>query len=156
MPAKVLVLGTYHMANPGRDLVKTQIADTLGNERQSQIGLLLGRLAAFEPTKIAIESREDGKVNERYRAYREGKIQLSANEIEQVGFRLAADCGHEELFGIDYPGNMDFDKLLKFAKSFGHPWFAEDIEKVQRTLGRKMEDIDRRFKIGRASCRERV
>src|SRR5665647_2316095 len=54
--AEVLILGTYHMANPGRDVFNMKADDVLSPKRQAEIGELLEVLKRFKPTKIAIES----------------------------------------------------------------------------------------------------
>src|SRR5215813_2413914 len=54
--AEVLVLGTYHMANPGHDIFNMQADDVLKPKRQAEIAQLIEVLKKFHPTKIAIES----------------------------------------------------------------------------------------------------
>src|SRR5579862_1250672 len=123
--AKVMVLGTYHMANPGKDLVKVGIRDTLSPERQTEIQLLNVRLLRFEPTKIAVEATEASRVNERFATYLQDRVELSAGEVEQIGFRLAKSLGHTRLYGVDYRGDMDFDKLTAFSRKKGQDWFPD-------------------------------
>ena len=53
--AEVLVLGTYHMANPGRDIVNMQVDDVLAPKRQAEIAEVMAVLQKFRPTKIAVE-----------------------------------------------------------------------------------------------------
>src|SRR5215472_14130917 len=49
---EILVLGTYHMANPGRDVYNMQADDVRSPKRQAEIGELLAVLKKFHPTKI--------------------------------------------------------------------------------------------------------
>jgi hypothetical protein len=87
---EVLVLGTYHMANPGRDIVNMQVDDVLAPRRQAEIAEVIAVLKKFRPTKIAIEAAWDNDaLLKRYTDYVDGKYQLSRNETEQIGFRLA-------------------------------------------------------------------
>jgi hypothetical protein len=92
--AEILVLGTYHMANPGRDIFNMAADDVLAPKRQAEIAELLEVLKRFKPTKIAVESTvyEDRRPKQ-YADYLAGKYTLTANEIEQVGFRLAKELG---------------------------------------------------------------
>ena len=53
---EILVLGTYHMANPGHDIYNMQADDVLSPRRQQEIAQLIEVLKKFHPTKIAIES----------------------------------------------------------------------------------------------------
>ena len=53
---EILILGTYHMANPGHDIHNMQADDVLSTKRQQEIAQLIEVLKRFHPTKIAIES----------------------------------------------------------------------------------------------------
>src|SRR6266480_6379038 len=54
--AEILVLGVYHMANPGHDIVNMQADDVLAPKRQAELAQLVEVLKNFHPTKIAIEA----------------------------------------------------------------------------------------------------
>src|SRR2546425_13198219 len=54
--AEVLVLGVYHMANPGHDIINTQADDVLAPKRQAEIAQVIEVLKRFHPSKIAIEA----------------------------------------------------------------------------------------------------
>jgi hypothetical protein len=101
---QVMVLGTYHMNNPGLDAMKVQTDDVLTPDRQSQVADLVTRLAAFKPDKVMIESAYgDDTYPKRYTDYLAGKHELTRNEIEQIGFRLAKQLGHKTIYPVDYP-----------------------------------------------------
>src|SRR5688572_30304171 len=51
----LLVLGSAHFANPGRDMVNTRVDNVLTEKRQAEIANVVDQLAAFRPTFIAIE-----------------------------------------------------------------------------------------------------
>ena len=51
----LLIVGVPHFANPGRDVVNMRIADVKTEQRQHEIEAVVERLAAFKPTRIAIE-----------------------------------------------------------------------------------------------------
>jgi hypothetical protein len=53
---EILVLGTYHMSNPGHDIHNMQTDDVLSPKRQQEIAQLSAGLKKFQPTKIAIEA----------------------------------------------------------------------------------------------------
>jgi len=54
-PVQVMVLGTYHMDNPGLDLHNARADDVLTPRRQAELAAVAEALAAFKPTVIAIE-----------------------------------------------------------------------------------------------------
>jgi hypothetical protein len=102
--AKILILGTYHMNNPGLDDVNTQADDVLSSRRQREIEELIERLARFKPTRIAIESPYRSTTwTSRYEKFLAGEYKLGRNEIEQIGFRLGKRLNLPALHPIDYP-----------------------------------------------------
>ena len=132
MPRKpvLMILGTYHMANPGRDLINLEADDVLTPRRQKEIQELVQRLLAFHPTKVAVEVdvRHQQALDERYRACCEGRREPGPDEVEQIGFRLACALGHPRVYAVDWregsemPEDMDF---LTFAKEHGQQEFLE-------------------------------
>jgi hypothetical protein len=52
----VLVLGVWHMANPGGHVVNVEADDVLSPRRQSEIAEVMTVLGRFQPTKIAVEA----------------------------------------------------------------------------------------------------
>ena len=117
--AEVLVLGTYHMANPGRDLFNMQADDVLSAKRQQEIAELIEVLKRFRPTKVAIESSPGGPRISQYAEYLAGKLTLTRNEIDQVGFRLAREMGHKTIYPVDADGDFPFQHLVNWAKANG-------------------------------------
>ena len=116
--AEVLVLGAYHMANPGHDIVNMQADDVLAPKRQSEIAQLMAVLRKFQPTKIAVErDPNDSRLSKDYADYLTGKHDLTRNEIEQIGFRLARELGHQAVYGVDADGEFPYPRLVKYAKA---------------------------------------
>src|SRR2546426_2347477 len=72
--AEVLVLGVYHMANPGHDLFNMQADDVLAPKRQVEIAQVIAALKKFHPTKIAVEADVFGdRIPKTYADYLAGK-----------------------------------------------------------------------------------
>lgn len=119
--AEVLILGTYHMGNPGRDIVNLKADDVLAPKRQVEIRELLDTLVRFRPTKIALEASPDDLTMtvKQYENYLAGKYELGRNEREQIGFRLARELQHPRIYGIDIEGDFPFAPLQDYAKARG-------------------------------------
>jgi hypothetical protein len=124
---EILIVGTYHMANPGRDIFNAQADDVFSPKRQTEISELLAVLKRFRPTKIAVESTVyDDTRKKQYADYLAGKHTLTRNEIEQVGFRLARELGMKTIHPVDYDGDFPWQRLVNFAKATGKsPQFDE-------------------------------
>jgi len=127
--AQVMVLGTFHFANPGLDLINTSIDDVLAPERQAQIQSVAEALAEFDPTKIVLElpPADQTAFNERYRSYLEGEVELGPNEHDQLGIRLAEMLGHERLFGIDVRADLDLAAAIRGAQERGQDGLAQRV-----------------------------
>jgi len=117
--AEVLVLGVYHMANPGHDIFNMPADDVLAPGRQQEIAELAAVLKRFKPTKIAIENDSQKKLNDRYAKYLAGEYVLTPNEIDQVGLRLAKELGHTAIYAVDADGDFPFQRVINFAKASG-------------------------------------
>jgi hypothetical protein len=118
--AQVLVLGAYHMANPGRDIFKMSADDVLAPRRQAEIAEAFEVLKKFEPTKIAVEAEvSDQSLPKRYADYLAGKHALSRSEVEQIGFRLAKELGLKAVYPVDVEGEFPFQRVADYAKVSG-------------------------------------
>jgi len=130
---EILIVGTYHMANPGHDIFNTQADDVLAPQRQAEMAELLKVLKSFRPTKIAVESAVfDDTRKKQYAEYLAGKRTLTRNEIEQVGFRLAKELGHKNIYPVDYDGDFPWQRLLNFAKAKGT---SAELDKLVAEIG---------------------
>jgi len=110
---QVMLLGTYHFANPGADAIKQNVDDVLAPHRQREIEDVVQRLARWAPDQIAVEwpfSFADS-TQARYQRFRAGTLAPSRNEVVQIGFRLAARLGHVAVHPIDYQMPIGNDSI---------------------------------------------
>jgi len=154
-PAQVMVLGSYHFANPGLDVAKFEIADVLSEEKQAEILEIVDALALFEPTKIAIEANpsQSGQFEQRYKAYRDGDHELTRNERQQLGFRLADLFDHERLYPIDHSGAFPMDKVLAYANE-KDPEFVKFFQVNIAEVEKETNEWQRTLSIGEILKRE--
>lgn len=141
MPPQVMVLGTYHFANPGLDVVQTDVADVLTPEKQDEIMELIDLLTDFRPTKIAVEVRHNqaSQLDSLYTAYRKGSHTLTRNEVQQLGFRLAEQFDHSRLYPIDHEGEFPFGAVMEYAQQHD----LDFLEYIQNTLQEITEEQNR-------------
>lgn len=102
--AKVLLFGTFHMDYPNLDAHVTSEEDQVDvtdDNRMQEMRDLLDYLARFKPTKIAVERWPESNENDRYRAYRAGKMELGRGEIHQIAYRLAEQFDLDSLVLAD-------------------------------------------------------
>ncbi len=138
--AEILVLGTYHMANPGRDIVNMQADDVLAPKRQQEVAELVEVLKKFRPTKIAIEADVgSARVTQQYADYLAGKYTLTANETNQIGYRLAKELGHKTIYPVDEEGDFPWGRVQNYAKANG---MAEKFAATGDMLGKLVKEQD--------------
>jgi hypothetical protein len=117
---EILVVGTYHMSNPGHDIANMQADDVLSPKRQQEIAQLIEALKKFHPTKIAIEAEVGSKrVAQEYSDYLAGKYTLLRNETNQIGYRLAKELGHRSVYPVDVDGDFPWLRVVNYAKANG-------------------------------------
>jgi Family of unknown function (DUF5694) len=136
---QVMIVGTYHMSNPGHDLHNLKADDVLAPKRQAEIEAVNAGLARFRPTKVAAEWDAE-TVDERYPKYLAGTLPPSRNEVVQLGFRLAKTAGLKKAYGIDADGDFPYEQLQKYAQAHGQAGLLDEqgaaVERSIRTTGR--------------------
>ena len=136
-PVEVMVVGVYHMSNPGRDLHNLKVDDVLAPKRQAQIAAVTDALARFRPDKIAVEWPA-ATVAERYPKYLDGNLPPSRDESAQLGFRLAKTAGAKGVYGIDVDGEFPFDPVKAYADAHGTSVLLDEQgAAVDRSLARE-------------------
>ncbi|MEE4339379.1 DUF5694 domain-containing protein [Erythrobacter sp.] len=148
-PVRVMILGSYHFANPGRDMANMQVDDVLAERRQREIAVLVESLARWQPTKIAVEtvaSTPDLTLAGYARA--EELLGRSANESVQIGYRLARMLDHGAVYGFDEqaesgePGYFPMGAVVAHAEKTGR---IEVIERLKREIDARIADEQARL-----------
>ncbi|BBM01619.1 DUF5694 domain-containing protein [Microbulbifer sp. GL-2] len=102
-PAQVMLFGTFHFANPGRDSVKLNVTNVLTPDNQAYLEQLTDKLASESPTHIMLECDPgiQDKIDRKFQSYLNGKHKLEVNESQQLGFRIAAKAKLNKVICID-------------------------------------------------------
>jgi hypothetical protein len=139
---EILVLGTYHMSNPGRDIYNMQADDVLSPKRQQEIEQLIEVLKKFHPTKIAIEADVGSeRVEKEYSDYLAGKYTLTRNETNQISYRLAKELGHHAVYPVDEEGDFPYQRLVNYAKGIGQKEKFDAMAASMGTLVKEQDDF---------------
>ena len=118
----ILLIGSGHWSNPGKDMIAPEFADMRSPQRQREIADCIERLAAFAPTKVALEvsGQRTVQLQDEYRGYLASSFTLTSDERHQLGLRLAAACGHDRIYGIDWHDPerpIGWDRAFAFAQA---------------------------------------
>lgn len=149
-PIEVMVLGTYHMGNPGQDLHNARIDPVTPPEKQAQLEDVAEALARFQPTAIAVErvARDQSTLlDHRYPAFTSSDLLTDPDERVQVGYRLAHRLGLTRVYAIDEqegegePTYFPFEAVHNWAEANGR---AEDLMAMHATIAAKVADLEQR------------
>lgn len=134
---EVLVVGTFHMGNPGRDVHNMQADDVLSPRRQQEMAELTAVLRRFRPTRIAVEAAVGSRaLAQRYTDYVAGKYTLTRNETDQIAFRLARELGHTAVYPVDVDGDFPFLRVRNYAAANGR---QEQFAAVQAQVAARVK-----------------
>ncbi len=149
---KVMLLGTFHMENPGRDVIRPEVDDVLSPKRQKEISALIKSLAKWEPEIIAVEFpyEKQDELNALYKNYIQNPTAFEdshlspRNEIVQIGFRLAKHLNHEKLLAVDWFPEFpewitkeDFEDVMYFTPEM-RLWDRKQIELEEKNKLEKL------------------
>ena len=126
-PIEVMVVGTYHFDNPGKDINNPKVDDVLKPPRQKEIEALVDALAEYQPTKIMVErvTKTADLVDPRYAEFTRADLATNRDERVQIAYRLAHRLGMPTVQGIDeQPGDGEpdyfpFGKVMAWAEANG-------------------------------------
>ena len=126
-PVEVMVLGTYHFANPGLDLTNVKADDVLKPQRQKELEALTEALAGFRPTKVVVERivHSSDLLDPNYAKFTAADLGKDRDERYQIAYRLAHRLGHKQVYAVDEdrgegePDYFPFGKVVDWAKANG-------------------------------------
>jgi hypothetical protein len=149
---EVVLLGTYHMDDPGLDEVNVDTDDVLDPARQAELATLASHLEAIDTDHVAVErpAARAPAVNDVYARYRTDEVAFDEehafepahperddeelacrSEVVQVGFRLAKRLGHDRVVPVDVPESLGDDDAFEDLESAGYePSTKVDVPRI--------------------------
>ncbi|WP_420470797.1 DUF5694 domain-containing protein [Brevundimonas sp. FT23042] len=147
-PIEVMILGSYHMNNPGRDVHNARIDPVTTPAKQAQLEALSEALARFRPTAVAIE-REPRDLatllDHRYPAFTPADLLTNGDERIQIGYRLAHRLGLERVYAIDegeregQPSYFPFEAVQAWAVAHGR---QDDLDAIGAQVGVMVAEME--------------
>ncbi|MFD2936121.1 DUF5694 domain-containing protein [Spirosoma flavum] len=131
---QVVLLGMYHLNNPGQDVAKVRVDDVLGEKRQAEISQVVDALKAYAPEQIFTEysAKQQTRVDSLYRVYMAGGRRDKRGEMDQIVFRLAnqLDLKPGKIMGVDDTGDFPYDSLMKVANAAGQQALLTEMNRT--------------------------
>lgn len=109
MKPTIMILGTYHMSNPGVNTFDIEADDVTNSKRQRELRQLVKQLTQFRPTKIAaeVDIGLDAKIETLYQDYLNGTYQPDRSEFGQICLPLAKEMQHPKIYCVDWFSTED-------------------------------------------------
>lgn len=146
MKSQILLLGMFHLDRPANgDLIRPVIFDVASARRQREIQEVVARLNAFRPTGVALETAPErmSDVQHTYENY-QSESDLTDNERQQIGFRLARMAGLAHLHGVDWnetvPGVPDLGIVRSHHPEAFETIVAAEMKRIEQ-LEHAMEQL---------------
>ncbi len=126
-PVAVMVLGMYHFGNPGLDTNNIKVDSVLTPQRQRELAAVAKSIATFKPTRVMVERESEAPdlAFADYAKFDDAMLKTRANEVVQIGYRVARVAGLKTVYGIDEqpktgePDYYPYDKVQEAAAKFG-------------------------------------
>jgi hypothetical protein len=110
---------------------------------------IIAQLEKYRPTKIVVECdvETSAPVQERFAKYLAGDYELSVNEREQLGFRLAKNLKDKKIYCVDTntdsPGNATDYNYFEYAAN--HPELDALLNSTQKNMQAEYDRRNERF-----------
>ncbi len=111
---QILLIGTFHFANPGNDIAKTKTFNVMSEKSQKELETISDKIKKFGPDKIFVEWKftKQTELDKFYNKNTDSLFKKDANEITQLALRTAKKLNHKKLYGIDYRNRFSYDSLM--------------------------------------------
>ncbi|WP_214728251.1 DUF5694 domain-containing protein [Exiguobacterium sp. s168] len=146
MKPQILLMGMFHLDRPANgDLIRPVIFDVASERRQQEIQEVVARLNVFRPTGVALETSPErmSDLQHTYENY-QSESDLTDNERQQIGFRLAQMVGLADLHGVDWnetvPGVPDLGIVRSHHPEAFETIFAAEMKRIEQ-LEHAMEQL---------------
>ncbi|GAA4274387.1 DUF5694 domain-containing protein [Aquimarina gracilis] len=129
---KISILGVFHFAGTS-DFSSVEFESLESEKRQNEIKDVVEKLKEFRPTKIMLEfpSATSEYLDSLYTETLHGNRDLTINEIDQLGFRLAKELHHNRIYSIDYKLDLPFGELAEFAEKYDKGRYEKMISAIK-------------------------
>ncbi|NDI35771.1 DUF5694 domain-containing protein [Chengkuizengella sediminis] len=126
---EIILVGTFHFEQEKR----------LIEEKNLEILELVNYLSELKPFKIALEYEKSQK-SQLNKKYKNHNNVYDINEIEQLGFRLANQLQHEEVFPVNWDGKITEDDLIELNQTIQSKY--PEISKIINSYSQKTGNIN--------------
>lgn len=111
---QVLLVGTFHYANPGLDVAQVKAFDIMSEKSQKELELMSDKIKKFGPDKIFVEWEfsKQADLEKFYNKKTDSLFKNNKSEITQLALRTAKKLNHKKLYGMNVYTSFPYDSLM--------------------------------------------
>ena len=111
---QILLVGTFHYANPGLDVAQLNSFDILSEKSQKELEIMSDKIKKFGPDKIFVEweFKKQADLDKFYNKNTDSLFKTNKNEITQLALRTAKKLNHKKLYGMNLYTSFPYDSLM--------------------------------------------
>nr|WP_294785114.1 DUF5694 domain-containing protein [uncultured Flavobacterium sp.] len=111
---QVLLVGTFHYANPGLDVAQFKAFDIISEKSQKELESMSDKIKKFGPDKIFVEWEfsKQADLDKFYNKKTDSLFKNNKNEITQLALRTAKKLNHKKLYGMNAYTSFPYDSLM--------------------------------------------
>jgi len=141
---QILLIGTFHYANPGHDVAKINTFNVMSEKSQKELEIMSDKIKKFGPDKIFVEWKfsKQAELDKFYGKNTDSLLKTDSNEITQLALRTAKKLKHKKMYGIDYRTRFPYDSLMMSMEKANQKELmkinTESTEKYQKDHNERM------------------
>ncbi|WP_433836418.1 DUF5694 domain-containing protein [Flavobacterium anhuiense] len=148
---QILLVGTFHYANPGLDVAKLNSFNIMSEKSQKELEIMSDKIKNFGPDKIFVEWEFSGQadLDKFYNKNTDSLIKTNKNEITQLALRTAKKLNHKKLYGMNLYTSFPYDSLMMSMEKANQ----QDLLK-RNSEWKKRNEKDHNERITKSSLQE--
>ena len=139
---QILLIGTFHFANPGNDVAKIKTFNVMSEKSQKELETMSDKIKKFGPDKIFVEWRfaKQAELDKFYNKNTDSLFKKDANEITQLALRAAKKLNHKKLYAIDYRTPFPYDSLMMSMEKADQKDLMEKTKKMMEEYQKEQNE----------------
>jgi len=148
---QILLVGTFHYANPGLDVAQVKSFDILSEKSQKELEIMSDKIKKFSPDKIFVEWEfsKQADLDKFYNKDTDSLFKTNKNEITQLALRTAKKLNHKKLYGMNLYTSFPYDSLMMSMEKANQKQLIEKNKLITKNFEKQHNE-----KIRKSSLQE--
>ncbi len=132
---QLLIMGTFHFANPGHDVAQVNTFDVMSAKSQGELEHIANKIKAWNPNKIFVEwsYKDQAALDKFYSHNSDSLIKANPDERVQVALRIAKKLKHPALYAVDYNETLfPYAMMLQSMETAGQKDLIKKNEEIMK------------------------